>query len=432
MQDGPVGPAPDGEVGFLHLDMDAFYASVEMVRRPELRGRPVVVGGATRRGVVASASYEARAYGIRSAMPSARAVELCPHAVFLPNDVQHYAEVSERIMSILHGITPLVEPLSLDEAFCDVRGVLRLHGPASVIAANIRERVFECEQLTCSVGVGSSKLLAKMATEHAKPRATPSGPVFGSGIHVVHAGEELEFLSPLPVDALFGVGPATVRKMADIGVSTVGDLAALPDGVGLNALGPRLGRSLRRLARGIDERPVVTLRSRRSVSHEKTFARDLLTRAEVDAAAARLADAVARRMRSRDLSARTVSVKVRYGDFTTIGRSVTLQASVDSSRDVIAAATALLNHVDVSDGVRLLGVSCSGLALSVNRQAEQLELDFAGSGRPCDSRWRATERALDEIRGRFGSSSVFPAVQARFDSEGVKASRSIGGQSESA
>lgn len=413
-----AGPAPDGTVGFLHLDMDAFYASVEQRRHPELRGHPVVVGGTGRRGVVASASYEARAHGIRSAMPSARAARLCPRAVFLPCDIRHYAEASERIMAILHDVTPLVEPLSLDEAFCDVRGVFRLHGPAPAIAAGIRQRVLDSEQLTCSVGVASSKLLAKIATERAKPRIELSGPAPGSGVHVVDAGGERDFLRPLPVDALPGVGPSTARRMADMGVSTIGDLAALPGEVLSDALGSRSGWALRRLARGIDGRPVVTSRSQRSVSRERTFASDLRSQDEMRTAVAGLADAVARRLRARGLSARTVAVKIRYGDFTAVGRSATLPAPVDSSREVITAATGLLGRADLAGSVRLLGVSCTGLAPAAAGRAEQLSFGFGDGGRPDDGRWLLTEGVLDEIRSRFGPASVFPAAQAESDAGG--------------
>ena len=398
------GRPPDGTVGFLHVDMDAFYAAVEVRRRPELRGRPVVVGGTGSRGVVAAASYEARVFGIGSAMPSARARRLCPHAVFLPGDHAHYGEVSERVMVILAEVTPLVEPLSLDEAFLDVRGAARLLGPAPRLAAQIRARVLDQEQLTCSVGVASSKFLAKLATERAKPRVGPSGPVWGPGVHVVEAGTELDFLHPLPVTALFGVGPATARRLRGLGVETVGDLASRPESSLVAALGTAAGRQLHQLANGVDERPVVVNRPPRSISHEETFARDLHARSDLQAEATRLGDAVARRLRASGLVARTVVLKVRFGDFKTITRSVTLPDPADRARDIVAAAHGLLAAIDVAPGVRLLGVGASGLAEASARQLSFTD-DAEAHG--------AAEQVTDRIRDRFGSSAIGPAAAIR-------------------
>ncbi len=384
--------------------MDAFYAAVEVRRRPELRGRPVVVGGTGNRGVVAAASYEARVFGIRSAMPSTRARRLCPHAVFLPGDHAHYGEVSKRVMDILADVTPLVEPLSLDEAFLDVRGATRLLGPAPALAAQIRARILEQEQLTCSVGVASSKFMAKLATERAKPRVEPSGPVWGTGVHVVAAGAELDFLHPLPATALFGVGPATSRRLTRLGVETVGDLAALPESSLTAALGAASGRHLHRLANGIDDRPVVVDRAPRSISHEETFSRDLHAEAALEAEATRLGDAVARRLRASSLVARTITLKVRFGDFRTITRSLTLPEATDSGRAVVSAARDLLAAVDTAPGVRLLGVGASGLA-----PAEAEQLSFEDGSEAHD----AAEQVTDRIRDRFGSSAIGPAAAVR-------------------
>ena len=395
------GRPPDGTVGFLHVDMDAFYAAVEIRRRPELRGRPVVVGGTGSRGVVAAASYEARVYGIGSAMPSTRARRLCPHAVFLPGDHSHYGEVSEQVMAVLRDVTPLVEPLSLDEAFLDVRGAVRLLGPAPELAARIRARILEQEQLTCSVGVASSKFIAKLATERAKPRVEPSGPVWGSGVHVVEAGAELDFLHPLPVTALFGVGPATSRRLTRLGVETVGDLASQPESSLVAALGAAAGRQLHQLANGIDDRPVVVDRMPRSISHEETFARDLHAAPELESEATRLGDAVARRLRASGLAARTITLKVRFGDFKTITRSMTLPDPTDSSRAVVAAARDLLSAVDATPGVRLLGVGASGLVDASTRQ-----LSFTDDARTHDP----AEQVTDRIRDRFGASAIGPAT----------------------
>ena len=403
------GRPPDGTVGFLHVDMDAFYAAVEIRRRPELRGKPVVVGGTGSRGVVAAASYEARYFGIHSAMPSVRARRLCPHAVFLPGDHSHYAEVSARVMTVLRDVTPLVEPLSLDEAFLDVRGVARLLGPAPELAASIRARILEQEQLTCSVGVASTKFMAKLATERAKPRAGPSGPERGPGVCVVEAGTELDFLHPLPVTALFGVGPATYRQLRRLGIETVGDLASLPESAAVSTLGAAAGRQLHQLANGIDDRPVVVNRLPRSISHEETLARDLHTAAELEAEATRLADAVARRLRTSKLQSRTITLKLRFGDFRTITRSVTLPDPTDGSRDLVAASRELLAQIDVAAGVRLLGVGASGL---VEASARQLTfgLDASGDGPGASE---AADRVSDQIRDRFGASAIGPAAAVR-------------------
>ena len=398
------GRPPDGTVGFLHVDMDAFYAAVEVRRRPELRGKPVVVGGTGSRGVVAAASYEARVFGIHSAMPSTRARRLCAHAVFLPGDHSHYGEVSERVMAILADVTPLVEPLSLDEAFLDVRGAARLLGPAPELAAQIRARILEQERLTCSVGVASSKFVAKLATERAKPRVEPSGPVWGPGVHVVEAGAELGFLHPLPVTALFGVGPATARCLTRLGVETVGDLASMPESSLVAALGAAAGRQLHQLSNGIDDRPVVVNRPPRSISHEETFSRDLHTESALEAEVTRLGDAVARRLRASNLVARTIVLKVRFGDFKTITRSVTLPDATDGARDVVAAARHLLSVVDVTPGVRLLGVGASGL---VDASTQQLSLTDGSQTHD------AADQVADQIRNRFGSSAIGPAATIR-------------------
>ncbi len=398
------GRPPDGTVGFLHVDMDAFYAAVEVRRRPELRGKPVVVGGTGDRGVVAAASYEARVYGIGSAMPSTRARRLCPHAVFLPGDHAHYGEVSKRVMAVLTDVTPLVEPLSLDEAFLDVRGATRLLGPAAELATRIRDRILEQEELTCSVGVASSKFMAKLATERAKPRVGPSGPARGPGVHVVAAGTELDFLHPLPVTALFGVGPATSRRLTRLGVETVGDLASLGVSSLVAALGAAVGRQLHQLANGIDDRPVVVNRLPKSISHEETFARDLHTASALEAEVIRLGDAVARRLRASGLVARTIVLKVRFGDFKTITRSVTLPDPTDSARDVVAAARDLLSQVDATTGVRLLGVGASGLGTA---SAQQLSFE---DGHETDD---AAEQVADRIRDRFGASAIASAAAIR-------------------
>lgn len=398
----------------LHVDMDAFFVSVELLRRPELRGRPVVVGGSGRRGVVAAASYEARSYGVFSAMPSARAVRLCPQAVFLPGDHAHYAAVSARVMEIFGSITPLVEPLSLDEAFLDVTGARRLHGDGPTIARTLRERVTEQEGLTCSVGVAAVKFLAKLATSAAKPRPARHGAVAGSGVAVVAPGDELAFLHPLAVKALWGVGPATLARLERLGVHTVGDLAELPRASLEAAVGRAHGGHLHDLAHGVDPRCVEPDLAPKSVSHEETYAADRFDPDELRREAVRMADAVAARLRAHGVTGRTVTIKVRFGDFRTITRSVTPPEPVATGPSVARAAKDLLALVDVSPGVRLLGVGVSGLGQpgAGGRQLSLLDAaDGAPGGEPGPG-WSAATEAIDRVRERYGADAVVPATLA--------------------
>ncbi|MBN2622742.1 MAG: DNA polymerase IV [Acidimicrobiales bacterium] len=385
----------------LHVDMDAFFVSVELLRRPGLRGRPVVVGGTGARGVVAAASYEARAYGVFSAMPSSQARRLCPGAVFLPGDHAHYAEVSARVMAIFLEFTPLVEPLSLDEAFLDVSGARRALGDGVEIARTIRRRVLDGEGLSCAVGIAPSKMLAKLASEAAKPSATPTGPVEGSGVHVIAPGQEQAFLRPLPARALWGVGPATLAKLERLGVRSVGDIADLPEAALVGLLGPGLGRHLGRLARGIDLRPVEPDQRAKSIGHEETFPTDHHDVVALGREVVRMADAVAWRLRRAEVAARTVTLKVRFGDFRTITRSVTLAAPVDEAPALARAAGALLAEIDTTPGVRLLGITGSGL---VEAGARQLSFDEIGG-----PAWHEASGAVDAIRERFGDRAIGPA-----------------------
>lgn len=336
----------------LHCDMDCFYAAVEMRDDPSLAGRPVAVGGDPRgRGVVAAASYEARTYGVRSAMPAAQALRRCPELVFVRPDFPRYRRESEAIFAIYREYTPIVQPMSLDEAYLDLTGRLGAHPSATAVAREIRRRVREERRLTVSVGVAPSKLLAKIASDFRKP----------DGLTVVKPGEVEAFLAPLPVRRLHGVGPSSAEALAKMGVTTVAELRE----VSLDRLLARFGhwgRTLWQYARGIDERPVRVHEPRRSLSAERTFRTDLTTLEAVDAVLAALAREVADGLVSRDLAALTVTVKVRYGDFTTLTRSRTLSAPTASAEVVGASARELVRRTDAGRlPVRLLGVGASSL-----------------------------------------------------------------------
>ena len=393
--------------------MDAFYASVEQRRRPELRGRPVIVGAPGARGVVAAASYEARVFGIHSAMPSARAQRLCPHAVFVPGDHDHYAEVSGHLMTIFACFTPLVEAISLDEAFLDVTGSRRLHGDGPTIGAAIRAAVLEQERLVCSVGVAPSKFIAKLASEAAKPRIGPRGPEAGLGVKVVEQADVLAFLHPLPVQALWGVGPKTLEKLHRLGVETVAELATLDERSATAALGAASGTHLLRLAAGLDDREVVPQQRAKSIGHEETFARDHHELVSLQHELVRLGDAVAARLRGAGMAGRTVTIKVRFHDFRTITRSVTLASAVDTGPDVVRAARDLLDRIDPSPGVRLLGVHVSQLA---DDSARQLTLDDVDA-----PSWDDATGAIDAIRARYGADAIGPASLA--EATGIRLKR---------
>ena len=375
----------------LHVDLDAFYASVEVLKDPSLLGRPVVVGGAGTRGVVMSASYEARTYGIRSAMPAVRARRLCPEAVFVPPDFEAYKTHSNRFREVLLAVTPLVEPISLDEAFLDVSGAHRLFGEPEAIAVKIRREVQEAVGVSCSVGVAPSKLLAKLASEAAKP----------DGLLVVPADGVAAFLDPLPVRALWGVGEKTGETLSRLGVRAVGDLARTPPSVLGRLIGEQHAADLIGLARGKDERAVVPYEAPKSVSHEETFERDLDDERELLREALALSQKVAARLREDGYRARTVTLKIRLANFTTLTRSRTLSAPTDVAADLYQVVGELFGALPgARRRVRLLGVAATGL---VPAGQEQLAL-LRGE------RWGDVERAVDRIERRFGQGSAMPAA----------------------
>jgi DNA polymerase-4 len=402
--------------------MDAFFASVEVLDDPALAGRPVIVGGAGARGVVASCTYEARAYGVHSAMPSVRARQLCPEAIFLSGRHSRYAEVSTQLRQILNDVTPIVEPIGLDEAFMDVAGAVRLLGPPAHIAGGLRARVRAELGLGCSVGIGRSKMIAKLASRAAKPRATRTGLDPGPGVLLVDAEHELEFLHGHDVEALWGVGPATARRLHDIGVRTVGELAAVPLDAVVRRLGGAHGAHLAALARGVDPDPVTPDRPAKSIGHEETFSRDLVDVAELERHALRMADSVATMLRDTSTATRTITVKVKFKDFSLQTRSHTLGRAVATGGAVGRVAAALVASIDPGEGIRLLGVSASGL---VPCGADQLSFDL-GDGRSdgeqgaesLEQSWQDVTAAVDAIRTRFGRTAV--GATARVTEEGVQ------------
>jgi DNA polymerase-4 len=340
----------------LHVDLDAFFAAVEQRDKPSLRGKPVIVGGLGPRGVVSTASYEAREFGVGSAMSMAEARSRCPHAAFLAGRFTAYREASQIVMATLAELSPLIEPLSLDEAFVDLSAAaspmdLSAAGVRSIASA-LRATILERTQLTASVGVATSKLLAKIASEQAKP----------NGLLVIEPGTEQDVLDPLPVRALLGVGPATADRLARLGVRIVADLTRLSEPELVDLLGDAHGRSLYRLARAEDERPVLSERESKSVSVEDTFDTDITDPALLTAITGRMASKVAGRLSEAGLSGRTVSLKVRLHDFTTLSRSATLPGPTDEIRTIARLATQLLTEIDTTGGIRLLGVGVSGLA----------------------------------------------------------------------
>lgn len=377
----------------LHVDMDAFFASVELRDRPELRAKPVIVAGSGSRSVVTAANYPAREFGVHSAMPLATARRRCPQAVVLTPHRHSYSEVSAGVMEIFRQVTPLVEPLSLDEAFLDVSGALRrLDATPGEIGASIRGRVFAAERISCSVGVGTSKLVAKLASGMAKP----------DGMMIVPAAETLDFLRPLPVSALSGVGASTAGRLERIGLATVGDLASVPLSRLRRAVGAAAAGELQAMATNQDDRPVVPERDEKSIGAETTFDADIADRDLLLRELLALAERAGAALRAKELRGRTVSIKVRYPDFRTITRSRTLPGSTDMTREIYRTARELLGPVAAGGPLRLLGVRMEGLVAG-ERAAAQLTFDEPDRG------WSEAEHAADAVRSRFGSAAVRPA-----------------------
>jgi DNA polymerase-4 len=378
----------------LHLDLDAFFCAVEEKRDPSLRGQPFAVGGQPdQRGVVASCSYAARQFGIHSAMPMARAVKQCPDLIIVPSHYQAYQDASRQVMARLHNLTPLVEQISIDEAFLDVSD---LPDPAETLAHNLQTTINNELGLPCSLGVATNKLVAKIANNIGKASVKSAQPP--NTIKVVPSGREAAFLAPLPVRELWGVGPKTEEQLAAMGIFTIGDLAGWPEADLGRRLG-KLGNDLSQRAKGLDNRPVETEHEAKSVSHETTFARDITDGEKLRQVLRHLSEQVGRQLRKKKLSGTTIKIKLRWGDFTTLTRQTTLDQPTNLDDDIYTAAEQLFTHTWPSGKrVRLIGVGISGF----EPQAYQPGLWDADD----DERARRWQSTLDELRDRFGDEAI--------------------------
>ncbi len=388
------GQVPDDEgCSILHVDMDAFYALASLLSRPELKGTPVIIAGGGNRGVVLSATYEARAFGVASAMPIARARRLCPQATVVAPDHARYERISAALMAVFASVTPIVEPLSLDEAFLDVSGARRRLGSPRQIAQRIRDTIADEQGITCSVGVATTKFIAKLASALAKP----------DGLLVVPEAEVVGFLHQLPVGALWGVGDRTEEALQRLGLHTVADIAHTPVDTLRRALGDNAGPALYALAWGRDSRPVMPTRRERSIGADETFSFDVDDPAYIRRELLKLSDRTAARVRAAGMVGRTISIKVRFSDFTTITRSRTLRDPTDVSRDIYATALALFDGLGLQRArLRLVGVRVEGLMDSAQAPVQGL-LDEPEHG------WRDVDRAVDQASARFGAGAVRPA-----------------------
>jgi DNA polymerase-4 len=377
----------------LHLDLDAFYCAVEEIQNPELREKPFAVGGRPdERGVVSSCSYAARKFGVRSAMPMSRALRLCPGLIIVPGRHQLYSEVSKQVMARLKALTPLLEQISIDEAFLDISA---LSEPPEHIARGLQAAIRDELGLPSSIGIASNKLVAKIATEVGKKAARGDQPPFG--LTIVSFGKEAEFLAPLPADMLWGVGPKTAARLGELGIHTIGDIARWPESE-LTRLFGENGRDMARHARGQDERPVVTEHEIKSISQEVTFSRDVRDDESLERTLVELSAEVGRRLRRNELAGTTVKLKIRWPDFTTLTRQVTLSGTTDQDHEIAETALNLLRRVRKSgQAVRLIGVGVSGLG----KPMRQLELWGFQSEKE-----RKLQKTLDELRDKFGEGAI--------------------------
>jgi len=390
----------DTGCNILHIDMDAFFALVEVRENPSLAGKQVIVGYDGNRGVVLSATYEARKLGVHSAMPMSRALRLAPNAIVVEPDHEKYSEVSENIMAIFESVTPLVQPLSVDEAFLDISGAKKLMGTPSQIGEVIRARVSDEQGITCSVGVASTMFVAKLATNFAKP----------DGLHIVPADKVIEFLHPLPIGALWGVGEKTGEQLARLGLVNVSDIANTPVKTLARVIGQAAAEHLYELSWGRDPRVVTPNQAEKSIGAERTFEADIDDPEEILAQILDLSNKVAKRLRAAEYFSRTITIKVRFADFTSVTRSKSLPSSTDLATDIYATSKSLFEAMHLQRArIRLVGVRATGL---VPTSESSVQLEFSNR----DSGWREAEEAMDQVSLKFGNSAVKPARLIRPES----------------
>ncbi len=393
---GNSAPNPQGDDAgchILHIDMDAFFALVEVRENPSLAGKQVIVGYDGNRGVVLSATYEVRKLGVHSAMPMSRALRLAPNAIVVEPDHEKYSEVSENVMAIFESVTPLVQPLSVDEAFLDISGAQKLMGTPSQIGEVIRARVSDEQGITCSVGVASTMFVAKLATNFAKP----------DGLHVVPADKVIEFLHPLPIGALWGVGEKTAEQLARLGLVNVSDIANTPVKTLARVVGQAAAEHLYELSWGRDPRVVTPNQAEKSIGAERTFEADIDDPEEILAQILDLSNKVAKRLRAANYFSRTITIKVRFADFTSVTRSKSLSASTDLATDIYGTSKSLFEAMHLQRArIRLVGVRATGL---VPTSESSVQLEFSNR----DSGWREAEEAMDQVSLKFGNSAVKPA-----------------------
>jgi DNA polymerase-4 len=387
----------------MHVDLDAFFASIEQRDHPELRGKPVIIGGRPdQRGVVSTCSYEARRFGVRSAMPLIEAYRRCPQGIFLPGNMHKYQAASRQVHEIFRSFTPLVESISIDEAFLDLTGCEGLFGPPDEIARKVKRAIAQQVGITASAGLAPNKFLAKVASELQKP----------DGLVWIRAHEIADVLHPLPISRLWGVGPKTAEKLTALGIKSIGDLANYHPGLLRRALGQAQAEHLQRLANGVDQRPVVLGEEAKSMGHEHTFPVDVAGLDEVEAVLLHLAEKVGRRLRQDGFSGRTVALKLRYHDFTTITRHTTLKESTNLDRDIYLAARELLHKAYNGQLVRLIGVSMLNLSHGSLHQ-----LSFLGADEEQERRSKLAS-AMDRIKDRYGEESItYAKVKEKEDGE---------------